>query len=373
MGGELSGILVVALEQAVAAPYCTAMLADAGARVIKIERPEGDFARRYDKLVEGQSSYFVWLNRGKESIALDLRVEADKALLLRMIAKADVFIQNFAPGAAARLGVGSAELRRRHPRLITVDVSGYGEDGPYRDMKAYDLLVQAESGLSSITGGPDGPSRVGVSVCDIGCGMYAHAQILQALFARERSGEGQAIEVSLFGAMAEWMTVPYLQLVYGGFETERVGLNHTSIAPYGGYPCRGGEIVVFSIQNDKEWPRFCEGVLRRPELVADPRFRDMSARFANRKALDPIIHEVFGRETRDEIAGRLKAEGLAYGALSSVADLAAHPQLRKIAYQTPAGRIESVAPPARVRGRDIKPGPVPALNEHGAKIRGEFA
>lgn len=190
---------------------------------------------------------------------------------------------------------------------------------------------------------------------------------------RERSGEGQAIEVSLFGAMAEWMTVPYLQLVYGGFETTRVGLNHTSIAPYGGYPCRGGEIVVFSIQNDKEWPRFCEGVLRRPELVADPRFKDMSARFANRKALDPIIHEIFGRETRGEIAGRLKAEGLAYGALSSVADLAAHPQLRKIAYRTPAGRIESIAPPVRIRGRDIKPGPVPALDEHGAKIRREFA
>lgn len=373
MGGDLSGIVVVALEQAVAAPYCTAMLADAGARVIKIERPEGDFARRYDKLVLGESSYFIWLNRGKESIALDLRAEADKALLGRMIAKADVFVQNFAPGAAARLGFGSAELRLRHPRLIAVDVSGYGEDGPYRDMKAYDLLVQAESGLSSITGGADGPSRVGVSVCDIGCGMYAHAQILQALFARERSGEGRTIEVSLFGAMAEWMTVPYLQLVYGGFETKRVGLNHTSIAPYGGYACRGGEIVVFSIQNDKEWPRFCEGVLRRPDLIADPRFKDMSSRFAHRRDLDPIIQGVLARETRDEIAGRLKAADLAYGALSSVKDLAAHPQLRKIAYDTPAGPIETVAPPARVRGRDFRPAAVPRLDEHGLSLRREFS
>jgi crotonobetainyl-CoA:carnitine CoA-transferase CaiB-like acyl-CoA transferase len=373
MAGDLDGILVVALEQAVAAPYCTAMLADAGARVIKIERPEGDFARRYDKTVLGESSYFVWLNRGKQSIALDLRTEADKALLGRMIARADVFIQNFAPGAAARLGFGSADLRARQPRLIACDVSGYGEDGPYRDMKAYDLLVQAESGLSSITGGPEGPARVGVSVCDIGCGMYAHAEILRALFARARTGEGRAIEVSLFGAMAEWMTVPYLQLVYGGFETERVGLKHTSIAPYGGYPCRGGEIVVFSIQNDKEWPRFCEGVLRRPELLADARFKDMTSRFANRKALDAVIAEVFGRESRAEIAARLKAADLAYGSLSSVRDLAKHPQLRTIAWDTPGGRVNSVAPPARVRGRTLEPRPVPRLDEHGAALRREFS
>ena len=234
--GPLSGVLVVALEQAVAAPYASSRLADAGARVIKIERPEGDFARGYDRAAKGEASYFVWLNRGKESLVLDIKDPADKALLERIVAKADVFIQNLAPGAAARAGLGSADLRRKHPQLITCDISGYGDDNPYRDMRAYDMLVQAESGLAAVTGGVDEPARVGVSVCDVGAGMYAHAAILEALIARGRTGEGEAIQVSLFDAMADWMTVPLLHSDYAGKAPTRVGLRHPSITPYESFP-----------------------------------------------------------------------------------------------------------------------------------------
>ncbi len=292
----LKGILVVAVEQAVAAPYCTSRLADAGARVIKIERPEGDFARQYDHVAHGESAYFVWLNRGKESIALDLK--SDAAILHRMIAQADVFVQNLAPGAAERAGFGSAMLRERHKRLITCDISGYGEDGPYRDMKAYDLLVQSETGLASITGAPESPGRVGVSVADIACGMYAHTAVLQALLERERTGVGSGLAVSLFDAIADWMTVPLLHQDYGGKAPTRVGLNHPSIAPYGKYPLGDGSEVVIAIQNEREWVIFCAEVLGQPSLASDPRFDNNSKRVANRPALDAAIDEVFRKFTR---------------------------------------------------------------------------
>ncbi len=373
MTRSLDGLLVVTLEQAVAAPYCSSRLADAGARVIKVERAEGDFARAYDRVVEGESSYFVWLNRGKESIALDIKEAGDAALLERMIAKADVFIQNLAPGAAARAGFGAAELRARNPRLVTCDISGYGDDGPYARMKSYDLLVQAETGLASVTGRPEGPGRVGVSVCDVGAGMYATTAILEALYARARSGRGRGVAVSLFDAMADWMNVPFLHQVYGGKAPERAGLNHPSIAPYGAYAAGDGGEVVISIQNQREWLRFCAQALGQAALAADPRFHDGPARVANRPALDREIAAVFGKLTRDEMVERLRAADIAYGAVNSVADLAAHPQLRRAAVDMPGGRIDLIAPPARVAGEERALGPVPALDQHGRAIREEFA
>ena len=374
----LDGLLAVSIEQAVAAPYCAARLADAGARVIKVERPEGDFARGYDRVAKGQSAYFVWLNRGKESIALDLKDPGDKALLGRMIAQADIFIQNLAPGAAARAGFGSADLRAKDPRLIAVDISGYGEAGPYAQMKAYDLLVQAETGLAAVTGRPEGPGRVGVSVCDIGAGMYAYMAVLEALIARDQSGlglsgEGRTIAVSLFDALADWMNVPFLHQVYGGRAPERVGLNHPSIAPYGVYAAGDGGEVVISIQNEREWARLCAEVLGRPNMAGDPRFQDNPARVANRPALDAEIAAALAPLTRDQLIARLRAAGIAYGAVNSIADLAAHPQLRRIAVATPGGGLELIAPPARVAGEHQDFGPVPALDQHGAAIRKEFA
>ena len=272
--GDLEGITVVTVEQAVAAPYASGRLADAGARVIKVERPEGDFARRYDTLVRGESAYFVWLNRGKQSICLDLKQDADRGLLRSMVSRADVFIQNLAPGAAARLGFGAEALRQADPRLIVCSISGYGEVGPYRDQKAYDLLIQAESGLCAINGTPEGPARVGVSVCDIAAGMSAHAAILQGLFARERSGEGRAIEVSLYHAMADWMNVPYLQTRYGGRPPGRQGLQHPSIAPYGAYACADGKQLLISIQNERGVAAPVRGCDRRRRSRAGSAVRD---------------------------------------------------------------------------------------------------
>ncbi len=373
MAGPLTGLLVISLEQAVCAPYCSSRLADAGARVIKIERSEGDFARGYDQVVQGDSAYFVWLNRGKESIALDIKQPDDKALLGRMIAAADVFIQNLAPGAAARAGFDSGALRARHPRLITCDISGYGESGPYAEMKAYDLLVQAESGLAAITGGPEAPSRVGVSVCDIGTGMYAHAAILEALLERQQSGSGKGIAISLFDSMADWMTVPLLHQDYGGKAPARVGLNHPSIAPYGLYQAGDGGQVVLSIQNEREWAQFCAAVLEQPALAEDPRFRDNSRRVTNRPALDGEIDAVFEGLTRDLLIARLRSAGIAYGSVNSVADLSAHPQLRRSAVAAPGGRVELVAPPARFAEGPRTLGPVPEVDQQGAEIRAEFA
>ncbi|MFQ6018853.1 MAG: CaiB/BaiF CoA transferase family protein [Kiloniellaceae bacterium] len=373
MTGALDGILVVSLEQAVAAPYCSSRLADAGARVIKVERPEGDFARGYDRVVAGESAYFVWLNRGKESVALDIKDPADRALLERMLLRADVFVQNLMPGAAARAGFDADRLRRGNPGLVTCDISGYGEAGPYARMKAYDLLVQAESGLAAVTGRPEGPGRVGVSVCDIAAGMYATMAILEALIARRRDGRGRGIKISLFDAMADWMTVPLLYQVYGGQAPERLGLNHPSIAPYGAYRTGGGGEVVISIQNEREWARFCAEVLKQPELATDPRFADIPARVANRADLDRAIEAVFGALTRDRVVARLRTADIAYGALNTVADLAAHPQLRRTEVAIPGGTAELVAAPARLSEGTPAIGPVPALDAHGAAIRLEFA
>uniref|UniRef100_UPI003BAA7BAE CaiB/BaiF CoA transferase family protein n=1 Tax=Stappia sp. TaxID=1870903 RepID=UPI003BAA7BAE len=373
MASDLSGLFVVSVEQAVAAPYLSGRLAEAGARVIKVERPEGDFARQYDHLVHGESAYFVWLNRGKESVCLDLRLEDDKALLEEMISRADVFIQNLAPGAISRLGFAPERLREANPRLMTVSISGYGEDGPYRDLKAYDLLVQAESGLSSITGNQEGPARVGVSVCDISAGMTAHQAVLQALFARERSGEGRHITVSLYHALADWMNVPYLQFAYGGKTPARSGLNHPTIAPYGAYAGSDGKEVLFSIQNEREWAILCRDVLGREEVARDPRFDSNSNRVANRAALDDIIASVFGTIPRDEIAERLEAARIAYGRVSTMDDLVAHPQNRYVEADTPTGPVRLLAPGALVDGHSPAFGPVPALGADTDRVRDEFA
>jgi itaconate CoA-transferase len=369
----LKGLTVVALEQAVAAPYCTSRLADAGARVIKVERAEGDFARGYDKAARGLASYFVWLNRGKESIVLDIKHEADRGLMERMIARADVFVQNLAPGAAERAGFGSEALRRRHPKLICCNISGYGESGPYRDRKAYDLLLQAEAGLASITGSPEGPGRVGVSVCDIACGMYSYAAILEALVERGRTGEGRTIDVSLFDSLADWMAVPLLQYEASGRNPERVGLHHVSVAPYGAYSCADGEKVLISIQNEREWRRFSAEVLERPELASDPRFSDNNARVANRPAMNEHIDACFGALPRAEVVARLDAARIAFAAINSVADFAAHPHLRRAAADTPAGQVALPAAPAIVDGEARPFGPVPALGEHTDALRAEFA
>ncbi|WP_036270765.1 CaiB/BaiF CoA transferase family protein [Methylobacterium sp. WSM2598] len=368
----LTGITVLALEQAVAAPYCSSRLADAGARVIKVERPEGDFARGYDDAVNGLSTYFVWLNRGKESLVADIKDPDDAALLHAILAEADVFIQNLAPGAAARAGFGAGALRARHPRLITLDITGYGSGHAYAQMKAYDLLVQAESGLAAITGHPAGPGRVGVSVCDIACGMAAHAAVLEALIGRERSGRGAALEVSLFDGMADWMNVPLLYYEGTGRAPQRVGLAHPSICPYGAFRTADDGLVLISIQNEREWAAFCAGLLGEPDLPGREGFQSNTVRVANRPAVDARVARAFAALTRDEAAARLRASGTAYGFVNELADLVAHPALRRVAVETPAGTALIVAPPALIDGRARPLGPVPAIGAHGAAIRAAF-
>ncbi len=369
MTRPLEGLRVVSLEQAVAAPFCTSRLADAGAEVIKVERVEGDFARGYDHDVLGLSAYFVWLNRGKQSVVLDFKNTDDATLLLEIIAQSDVFIQNLAPGAAARSGFGSAELRAAHPRLITCDISGYGETGPRRDMKAYDLLVQCESGLTSITGTPDGPGRVGVSVCDIACGMYAHAAILEALIARSQTGVGQALHLSLFQSMADWMSVPLLQMEYGGRHIDRVGLAHASIAPYGAFAAADGRLVVVAVQNEREWVRFASQVLMSPDLASDPRFLDNALRVEHRHELTEVIKGAFRALDYGAIESRLLAAEIAFGAVNTVEGLAGHPQLKRIPIATAEGVVFAPAPPAG--GRPL--GPVPTLGGDTEAIRLKFS
>jgi itaconate CoA-transferase len=371
MSIDLEGLLVVSIEQAVAAPYCASRLADAGARVLKVERPEGDFARRYDKYVKGQSSYFVWLNRGKESITLDLKSADDQRVLGRMLAKADVMIQNLAPGALERLGFASAKLRELHPRLITCDISGYGEDGPYREMKAYDLLVQAETGLASITGGADASARVGVSVCDIAAGMYSHTAILQALYGREKTGKGRGITVSLFSGMADWMNVPYLQRKYGGFSQPRTGVNHPTLAPYGSFTCQDGDIL-FSVQNEREWVRLCEVVLGEPGLAIRPQYAGPSERLSNRAALDAHINANFAKRDRAEVAKALDEADMAFGLINGIDGLINHPQLKTITYATHEGEVSVIAPASAVVGDKPAYRAVPATGQHSAALRKEF-
>lgn len=372
-GGPLEGLLVVALEQAVAAPICSTMLANSGARVIKVERPEGDFARDYDHVVHGESAYFVWLNGGKESVCVDLVKDEDRALLTRMIGKADVFIQNLKPGAAARYGYGSDHLRDQNPRLITVDISGYGETGDYAGMKAYDLLIQGETGLASITGTPEAPGRIGVSICDIACGMYAYSGVLEALLQLNRTGEGDAIKVSLFDAAANWMTVPLLHQDYGGMPPPRMGLSHPSIAPYGVYVGREGMPLLIAVQNQREWRAFCVEVLEAPGLIKDTRFATNVDRVTNRTELDSEIAAIVGEIDDAELVGRVETADLAYGRVNSVAELSDHPQLRRVIQQSPTGAVNMTADPVIHSGWSPRPARSPALGEHDASVRTEFA
>jgi len=373
----LEGITVVSLEQAVAAPFATRQLADLGARVIKVERPgKGDFARSYDTRAKGLSSHFVWLNRSKESLTLDLKQVRAREVLNRLLERADVFVQNLAPGATGRLGFGTEALRERHPRLIVCDVSGYGATGPYRDRKAYDLLVQCEAGLVSVTGTPETPSKAGIAVADIAAGMYAYSTILAALFRRERTGEGAAIEVSLFEALAEWMGFPAYYAMYGDKEPARSGANHASIAPYGPFTCADGETVFLGIQNEREWEKFCEVVLERPELAEDARFSGNSDRLANREALDEEIEETFGRLEAERVIEKLEEAGIANARLRSVREFLDHPQLRARdrwrEVGSPAGPIHALLPPAAISGAEAVMAPIPEVGEHTASILSEL-
>jgi formyl-CoA transferase len=367
----LSGILVVSLEQAVAAPMCSCRLADAGARVIKIERPEGDFARGYDALAQGQSTYFVWLNRGKESVVMDLARPEDKALLEAMLAKADVFIQNLKPGAVAKLGFAIERLRRDYPRLITCSVSGYGDTGPYAGRKAYDMLIQAEAGVASVTGGPEAPARVGVSVCDIGAGMNAYEAVLEALIARGRTGEGAAISVSMFDGMADWMTTPLLQHE-GGVPPKRIGLAHTSISPYGVFKSKDGADILISIQSDREWRVLAEKVLGDKALAADPNFATNIERVKRRDETDGKVAAAFGALDVDALVEKLAAADIAFGRVNGPGELAKHPHLRRIDVGSPNGPLSYPAPAAQWAGMARRYGPVPAVGEHSDKIRAEF-
>jgi len=366
----LSGLLVVSLEQAVAAPMCTSRLADAGARVIKVERPEGDFARGYDDLVHGECSYFVWLNRGKESVVLDLTQAADKALLAAMLARADVFVQNLKPGALERLGFPVAKLRRDYPRLICCSITGYGDSGPLAMRKAYDMLIQAESGLASITGTTE-PSRVGVSVVDIASGMYAQQAILEALIARGRTGEGAELAISMFDAMADWMTVPLLQQEAGA-PPARIGLAHVSISPYGAFKTRDGVDILISIQSDREWRVLAAKVLDDPALAADPNFATNVERVKRRTATDGKVAAVFGALDADALEQKLAAADIAFARVNTPADLARHPHLRRITVGTPSGPVSYPAPAERRASQARHYGPVPALGQHTEKIRAEF-
>jgi formyl-CoA transferase len=367
----LEGLLVVSLEQAVAAPMCSCRLADAGARVIKVERPEGDFAREYDHLAHGESSYFVWLNRGKESLTLDLGKPEDKALLEAMLARADVFVQNLKPGAVGKLGFAVERLRRDYPRLIVCSVSGYGDEGPYAARKAYDMLIQAEAGVASVTGGPEAPARVGVSICDIGAGMFAYEAVLEALIARGRTGEGRAIAVSMFDAMADWMSVPLLQHE-GGAPPKRIGLAHTSIAPYGVFKTRDGADILISIQSDREWRVLAEKVLGDKALAADPAFATNTERVKRRAETDGRVAAVFAAHDVEPLSRMLTEADIAFGRVNTPAELARHPHLRRIAIGSPTGPISVPAPAAQHAGEPRRYGPVPAVGEHNARIRAEF-
>jgi itaconate CoA-transferase len=373
----LSGITVVSLEQAVAAPFATRQLADLGARVVKVERPEvGDFARGYDRTVKGLASHFVWLNRSKESVTLDLKQDGAKEILNRLIESADVFVQNLAPGATGRLGFGAQTLRERHPSLIVCDVSGYGSSGPYRDKKAYDLLVQCEAGLVSITGTPDTPSKVGVSVADIACGMYAYSGILAALFRRERTGEGAAIEVSLFEALAEWMGFPAYFTMYGGKEPPRTGASHAAIAPYGPFECGDGEVIFLGIQNEREWERFCEAVLERPALANDERFTSNSERVENRDDLHQEIEAILEELSSQEAIGRLDDAKIANARMRTVRGFLDHPQLeargRWREVGSPVGPLRALLPPAIMDGEEPVMAPIPEVGEHTDNILAEL-
>ncbi len=375
--GVLDGVTVVSLEQAVAAPFATRQLADLGARVIKIERPgSGDFARAYDTTVKGLSSYFVWLNRSKESITLDLKRPGGKEILDRLLARADVFVQNVAPGASDRLGTAPAELRARWPKLIVCSVSGYGTSGPYADRKAYDLLVQSEAGLVSLTGTPDAPAKAGISVADIAAGMYAYSGILTALLARTSHGRGASVDVSLFDALGEWMSAPAYYTMYGGRSPERSGPYHASIAPYGPVRTRDGRTLLLGVQNEAEWKRLCADVLGLPDLAADERFATNPKRVANRGALDDAIAGVTSQLPAEQLIARLDTARIAHAGMSSMDDFVAHPQNsardRWREVDSPAGALKALAPPVQLDDLEPVMGPVPALGAHTDAILTEL-
>jgi itaconate CoA-transferase len=365
----LQGVVVVALEQAVAGPFATRQLADLGARVIKIERPQGgDFARAYDETVQGISSAFFWANRSKESLTLDLKHPDATEVLERLLSRADVFVQNLAPGASERLGLGTERLRAAYPRLVICNISGYGPDGPYRDKKAYDLLIQGESGIISLTGSPGEPAKVGTSIADIAGGMYAYSGVLSALFHRERSGEGAAIDVSLFDSLVEWMSYPLYYTEYGGTPPARMGTSHPTIAPYGAFKTQDGHEVLLAVQSEREWRNFCSHVLKQETAADDPRFNTMSARVANRSELQKLVGDCIGSMESEEAVRVLEAAEIASAHVTAVKDLAAHPQLRERGrwknVSTPVGDVAALLPPAVPRGVEPRMDGVPALGAH---------
>jgi itaconate CoA-transferase len=358
----LEGLTVIAVEQAVAAPYCSSRLADAGAHVIKIERPEGDFARGYDAAARGQSSYFVWLNRGKESAVVDLATSEGRAALEQLISTADVLLQNLKPGSMDKLGFTRERLRKDYPGLIICTISGYGDDGPYAHRKAYDLLIQAESGLASITGGPDSASRVGMSIVDVATGATAHAAILEALIGRSRNGQGADIRISMFDVMADWLTVPLLN-AEAGQPPKRLGLAHPSIAPYGVFTSRDGKDILISIQSEREWKKLCAEVLRQPDLPNDPRLCSGVERVRNRAYTDKVVADIFGTLTRDDLLEHLASADIAFAEVNSMEDLSHHPHLRRIEVATPSGPVSYPAPAAIFVGRERHYGAVPGIGD----------
>jgi itaconate CoA-transferase len=373
----LDGVTVLTLEHAVAAPFATRQLADLGARVIKIERPgEGDFARKYDQRVKGQASYFVWINRSKESMTLDVKHPEARAILDRLLGRADVLVQNLAPGAAARLGLSAQALRPRLPRLIVCDVSGYGANGPYRDKKAYDLLVQAEAGLLSVTGTPEQVTRAGISVADIAAGMYAYSSILAALIQRGRTGEGSAIDVSMLESLGEWMGNPIYYAYDGQPQAPRSGASHPSVYPYGPMATGDGKTVLLGLQNEREWAVFCRDVLQRSEVATDPRFDANTKRSDNRAQLKALIEEIFRPLTAAQVIERLDAAGIGNASVNQIADVWQHPQLaargRWVEVGSPAGPIPALKPPADNDSFDCRMDPIPALGEHTDSILAEL-
>ncbi|MBI5781804.1 MAG: CoA transferase [Rhodocyclales bacterium] len=373
----LEGITVVTLEHAIAAPFCTRQLADLGARVIKIERPGvGDFARAYDERVRGMSSHFVWTNRSKESLTLDLKHPEAQPVLEKLLAHADVLVQNLAPGAAARLGLSFAALHPRYPRLIVCDISGYGADGPYRDKKAYDLLIQSESGFLSVTGTPEQPAKAGCSIADISAGMYAYSAILAALYERERTGKGKAIEISMFETMVEWMGFPLYYTFEGASPPPRTGAFHASIFPYGPFRAGDGRTVMLGIQNEREWVKFCELVLERPELASDARFSSNSKRSAARAELTAIIEETFAGLSAEQVIAKLEAAQIANAQMNTLHDVWRHPQLearrRWVEIDSPVGALPALLPPMARTPQEVRMDPVPALGEHTEALLGEL-
>jgi itaconate CoA-transferase len=372
MRKPLDGLLVVSMDQAVAAPMAARRLADAGARVIKIERPEGDFAREYDHVVKGECTHWVWLNRGKQSVVADLTKPEDRRLVEAMLAKADVFLQNLKPGALDKLGLGIATLRAKYPRLVCCSISGYGEEGPYRSRKAYDLLIQAESGLASITGGPEAPARIGVSLVDIGTGLHAYEAILEALIRRGVTGEGADIRVSMFDCMMEWMAVPLLFTEHGEAPKRR-GLVHPSVAPYGVFESAEGLPILISIQNEREWASLCRRVLERPDMIVDPKFATNSARIANRPEMDGIVAAAFKTKPVAELERQLAEADIAFARVNDTHAVLRHPHLRRVTVGSIAGPITLPAPPARFAGEEpVEFGDLPALGAHTAAVRAEF-